>query len=193
MDEQRCSCGQTFTPNAPKQTKCNACRFVRPSTSRRPSGVPNPIQWCDIPGYEDRYEINTLGTIRVKSDGTYLSVSRGKSGFSVHLNDGQRRTHHPVHRLMLMAFKPIENSHLYRAVPENKNAHDLRLENWDWCPDDASARIFRATLTPANVLAIRAAVMSDSTLSYDVIGHEYSVRRAAIEKIINGRRWKHVR
>jgi hypothetical protein len=182
-----CDCGAEFAPNGPKQVKCNACRFPQ-RTGRRPSGAPNPIQWRAIPGYEGRYEINTLGTVRNIITGKFLKTTQTPIGYRVHL-DAVSRTFSYVHRLMLMTFAPIEGMDRYIAKPKNDNVYDLRLENWVWC----KARAGNSKLNEDDIQPIRAVILGDSNVTYARVAADYSVSKGAVEDIMRGKNWRHVK
>lgn len=104
-------------------------------------------KWKTIPGYEGRYEVSDLGSVRSldrkdtrgrRRKGRVMSLRRQPSGhLTVSLCNGQQRSF-PVHRLVLLAFVgPCPDG--MEACHENDVPDDNRLANLRW--DTRSANV----------------------------------------------------
>lgn len=172
--------------------------------------------WLPIPSFEGIYDVSNFG--RVKA----VKASKGyKAGhifapnctpaeyFYVGLRrDGKRKKYY-VHRLVLMAFKPIEG---YEGLDVN-HINGLR---WDNCPENLEwlshkdnirysidvlgtfkpfdtlkgNRRSNAKMTPEMVREIRA--MAATGIHYKAISELYPMTPGAIHHIISRRTWKHI-
>lgn len=87
--------------------------------------------WKDVVGYEDRYEVSALGSIRIKLTGFRPKQYLRCGYLRIPLYQNKKHSHKSAHRLVAEAFLPN---------PENKpevnhiNAikHDNRLTNLEW-------------------------------------------------------------
>lgn len=88
--------------------------------------LPNEI-WKNIPNYPE-YQASNLG--RIKSpQGGILTGTKHRGYIRVRIKDQGQLS---VHRLILMAFCPIENSELYVVDHINGKRDDNRIENLRW-------------------------------------------------------------
>jgi hypothetical protein len=150
-----------------------------------------PREWRDIPGYDGLYRISNYGKIHSLRKKRLLHPQKTDEGYRVILRDAQgRKSIHAVHRLLLMAFQPIDNPRLYRAIPHNDNKHDLRLDNWQWVPA-CGEHGGNTKLSLQDVKAIKARLFADGTLSYRALAEEYNVDASTIGRIMAGDIWKH--
>jgi hypothetical protein len=172
-------CGQFFTPNGPKQTKCNICRFVKPIKRQRISGVPNPIRWGRIPKWE-RYEINTIGTVMTEN-----TILMPQEYGSVQLYSPQKGYYLArIGRLLKLTFDPIDFPEKYAAVPKNGNSYDYRLENWEW-KEQGNKKLSRQ-----HAEIIRERYFTEENLTQRTLAAQYGVQRSTIRDIINRRIWR---
>ncbi len=101
--------------------------------------------WKDIPGYEGKYQVSTLGNVRgldyivyEKSGKSRLHKGRILKTFKVtggyhclKLQVGNKKKHFLVHRLVAMAFIPNPNN--YDTVNhKDENVDNNRVENLEW-------------------------------------------------------------
>ena len=88
-----------------------------------------------IPYIKDYYTINDKGEIY--SDNTGLMKTRNKSNTDYQIinfmtNDNKKKTFR-LHRLVLMAFNPVENMDKLEVNHKDGNKLNNSLENLEWC------------------------------------------------------------
>ena len=161
--------------------------------------------WKKVPGYEDKYEVSTLGNVRSldrevlcsgKIKGTYWSTKKGRqlrpgrntpSGHvTVALGKGNSRC---VHALVLLAFvgppkKDQECRHL------NGIANDNRLENLAWGTRSENlhdkVRLNEGRkLSWSQVVDIKTALKTP----YRGIGHDLARKHEVSEASISAIKW----
>ena len=98
--------------------------------------------WCDVKGYEGLYQVSNLG--RVKSLARVNSLGRRvnekilrpqKNGLGylfVYLCKGGSRKMYTVHRLVLMTFSPVADSHELQVNHIDENKENNHLSNLEW-------------------------------------------------------------
>jgi hypothetical protein len=91
------------------------------------------IEWKDVVGYERSYEVSNDGHVRNKKSMRILKESVKNSGYSfVCLSKGGETKTYSVHRIVMLAFNPIDNEELYEVHHKNWDKRDNRLENLEW-------------------------------------------------------------
>ena len=95
--------------------------------------------WKDIKGFEGLYQVSNMG--RVKSlnynrTGKEKILSPGKDGVGYLFVDlrreGSRKLHY-IHRLVLMAFSPVENIENLEVNHLDEDKTNNRIDNLEWC------------------------------------------------------------
>lgn len=168
-----------------------------------------------IPGYEGRYEIDKQGNIyamfpfkglpvgrmvknRVNPDG-YVTTTLAKKG------QGKVRT---IHRLLMLTFCPIENSHEMEVNHIDLNKQNNDLANLEWLTHQENIRhahkmnawaangprgetTITAKLTDEAIRQIR--VLRQAGETFVALGKQFGVSNTAIRDVIIGRSWGHVK
>jgi len=110
-----------------------------------------------IPGYEERYEIDTDGNVyamvayRKLASGRLNIVRPNKDGYiSTSLyKDGKARGYY-VHRLVMLVFQPIENARLLEVNHKDGNRANNRLDNLEWMTHTQNMLHSHLVLNPWN-------------------------------------------
>lgn len=167
--------------------------------------------WKDVVGYEGRYEISSLGSVKSLN---YNKTGKPKllakifhhSGYlCTCLNRGGKVKWIYVHRLVAIAFIPNPNG--YDQVNHiNSNKSDPRLENLEWCNQSQNRRhaqdagfVFipkgqekwQAKLKDSDIPKIRN--LSLSGLDYPTIAKMFNVSRQAIGFVVTRKTWSHIK
>lgn len=164
-------------------------------------------EWKDIPGFEGRYQISTLG--RVKSLRSKNGRPAGyikKQAFNVYgypwvyLWSGEHYKNKVIHRLVAEAFIPNPNN--YPQVNHiDGDKTNYSIENLEWCTllenRQHAARTglsshgethLSARLTLEQVKRIKEEHFEGK--SYSFLGRKYGVHSETIGKICRGTNWK---
>lgn len=108
--------------------------------------------WRDIEGYEDFYQISSIGRIRskdryLKTCGNGLRYAKGKiikpvvctNGYcEVHLRKDKKREVRLLHRVVAKAFIPNPDS-LPEVNHKDENIKNNSVENLEWCTSKYNA------------------------------------------------------
>lgn len=94
-------------------------------------------EWKDIEGYEGLYQVSNLGNVkslpRKGTQGGLLKPAIKWGGYyGVALTKNGRTKWFRINRLVLQAFKPIQNPEKFEGDHINRNRLDNRLENLQW-------------------------------------------------------------
>ncbi len=166
-------------------------------------------QWADLPGWPG-HQISPLGLIRNMRRGRWCRARKGfrtKIGYRVITltNDGVRKSV-KIHRLLMIAFRPIDAPHLMQVNHKNGIKKDNRLENLEWCT------ALENTRHACSVLGRRAPRGEDHSMSkingemvcdirrradggesHRTIRESYPmITRQTIGKISRRERWRHI-
>lgn len=89
-------------------------------------------QWKDVVGY-DIYEVSNLGNIRNKKTGKILKPVHQPSGYTIVClrKDGKNNTE-SVRRVVMNAFRPIQNSNKFDIIHKDNNKQNNELSNLQW-------------------------------------------------------------
>lgn len=165
------------------------------------------VEWKVITGYED-YEISNTGLVRSnkKDIPKLLSLREDKDGYviSTLFKNGYRKDQ-KVHRLVAKAF--VSNSKNKPCVNHlNGIKNDNRYINLEWCTrseNDIHAfnnglrksvkgeKCGASKLTKKEVLEIKDKYIPRK-VTYKKLAEQYNINKSQIERIVNGKNWKHV-
>ena len=168
------------------------------------------IMWKDVVGFEGKYKVNSSGVIKsvvrknrlteimkvqkVDKDG-YMIVNLFKNGDAKQMK---------VHRVVAMAFIP--NTFNKKQVNHiNGIKNDNRLENLEWCTQSENMQhSYDNKLTKASVgekngnSKLTTKDVEDMKklrkfMTYQELANVFSVSICQAHRIINNKRWKHVK
>lgn len=176
----------------------------------------NVETWKDIEGYENIYQVSSLGRVKnirkiskesldkydESSEGWILTTSCGSLGYPyVSFYDGKTPI---VSRLVANAFLSKKGKE-YRVLHKNGNARDNRLENlfWEKHSDEwkklhengtintKGVNNFNHKLTEEEVLEI-VKLIEAGNLTQTEIANKFNIGQYQISKIKNGKAWASV-
>jgi hypothetical protein len=162
-------------------------------------------EWKDVVGWEEFYEVSTLGNVRSKRKKIILKPSNVLGYRQVMLcKDGKRITGR-INRLVAKAFIPNPEN-----KPQVNHKNGVRncdlVENLEWVTESENVQHSydklnrlpthgqthnKAKLTNDQVREIRGKYIPYK-YSYAKIGKEYGVDQSAIFLIIKGKNWKYL-
>ena len=170
-------------------------------------------EWRDVPGYEGRYEVSTLGRVRslmfrnkqaerVRATPLLLRLTLSNNGYpSVSLGKGGRKISRRVHTVVLLAFagprpEGAEGTHLDGVKTNNQ------LDNLAWRTkrDNEADKIRHGTKVAGtgqkaaklNDDAVRAIRAAKGVESVSVLAKRYGVSVSVVYGVWKGVGWKHV-
>ena len=95
--------------------------------------------WCDVKGYEGRYQVSNLGNVKslnYRGTGKEKILRQGKNTwgylFAVLCKNGEHKMYQ-VHRLILMTFNPVENMSELLVNHKDEDKTNNNLNNLEWC------------------------------------------------------------
>ena len=94
-----------------------------------------------IPNIYDYYKISNFGRVYNKFTGVFLKPGISGSGYHfVYLYGNQYKKMCQVHRLVMMAFYPIQNPENFEVNHKNGNKLDNTVLNLEWCTRSENAK-----------------------------------------------------
>jgi hypothetical protein len=163
-----------------------------------------PEEWRQMVGYEGRYEVSSHGRVRrCGSDHVLAQQLDGNDRPTIRINrDGKKRTER-VHQMVAAAFIGPRPDGLVVCHRDDDNQnnywrnllYDTQLGNIQQRNDrgrtaKGGGTHAKAKLTPDQVREIR---RLKPTLSYYKLASMYGVSHTAIEALIKGKSWSHVK
>jgi hypothetical protein len=168
-----------------------------------------------IPGYNGMYEIDRAGVVyatfpfKGQPAGRKLKTRIDRAGY-VHtaLSKNKRSQHRTIHRLVMLAWQPVENSHELDVNHIDGNKQNNHLSNLEWLSHADNIRhagmVLNAwekrnqrgdtaghhKLTSADIRGIR--ILRDEGKTQQEIALVYGVSQENIGAILRGRTWGHV-
>ncbi len=165
-------------------------------------------EWREVPGYDGRYEVSSLGRVRSwvksgpgghrRSEPLIMTPFEEEGYFHIFLRDGKKVTRYGVHRLLALAFlgPPPTKDHLAcheDGVPSNNVVGNIR---WDTQVGNQADRLRHGTdvrgtkqvtakLNEKQVLEIRVR----SGENQRALASEFGVSQAQIQRIITRKAW----
>ena len=109
--------------------------------------------WKPIPGY-DGYEVSNTGKVKsykIKKEGVLLTQRAKKDDLRLKvklINNIGEQKHIGVHRLVMLAFCPIENSELYEVNHKDGNCQNNNLDNLEWVTSEENHKHYKEVLIP---------------------------------------------
>ena len=87
--------------------------------------------WKPVVGYEDHYEVSSLGNIRRKKSGRMRRIDNAPIYPTILLSVNGKHKTFRVHRLVAKAFLPLIEGKTH-VNHKNGNHYDNRVENLEW-------------------------------------------------------------
>lgn len=171
-------------------------------------------EWRAVPGYENGYEVSSLGRVRSwrvpghanhrrKTPRLMKAVRKTEGYLVVTLHRQMTEEQVAIHRLVLMAFvgpqpSGTEGAH-YDGDPSNNRLSNLRWATYGENQQDRrrhgrlpmGARVYNAKLDEKKVGDIRSRYAAGRATGTK-LAREYGVSHSVIYRVINRRGWAHV-
>lgn len=170
-------------------------------------------EWRDVAGTDGKYQVSNMG--RVKSFKRIPAAllkpnNNGDNYWQVNFRVNGKRRSLLVHRLVMLAFAPIDNPDDFEVDHLDANEANCALSNLEWVttrentirayqsgrPKDKSKTMgsghHLTKLTNADVLHIRRACEEGGRGTRTLLAKQYGVNKGTIDCIANGVTWKHL-
>lgn len=166
--------------------------------------------WKDviIDGYWTDYEVSDQGTIRVKSTKDELPIHLSDQGYGLvylrkaYMDEHITRTTYRIHRLIMIAFEPIDNADEMTVDHIDKNKMNNKLENLRWLTREDNSReshkfgrvyprganANRLVYEESQIMAV-CQLLEENELSIPKISELTKVSKDTIGKIKAGKQW----
>lgn len=170
-------------------------------------------EWRDIAGYDGRYQISNKGRIKslVRREPAIMRPNTNGRGYLIiSFNYKRVRKSYMVHRLVLMAFCPIDNPNQMEGNHIDFNVKNACLENLEWAtrmqniqhfvdsgrPLDrtktSGAQHHLNRVTEADVLEIRRLCGTRKRGIKRAVARQFNIHIGTVDQIVSGRTWKHL-
>ena len=170
--------------------------------------------WKDIEGFEGLYQVSNLGRVKslvrpYRRTEKIITATPNTAGYLI---VGLRRPGSVksmlVHRLVMQAFEPIDNSDEMSVNHKDFNITNNRLENLEWCTYEYNLRhsydtgLFNkakisgennheAKLTWDDVAYIREYyIPKDRRFGQRAMARKFGVSRPSIRRVLSGDGWR---
>lgn len=176
------------------------------------------IKWKDIPGYEGMYRVSNDGQVKSlsrkeKSKANSTRIRKGQfmkpklthDGYHEHtLSKACKREYIRTHRIVMMAFSPIDEYMDMEVNHINGIKLDNRLENLEWVTTKANIQHSieiglqnpvgssnaNAKTTEEQVISARR--LKSAGLKNIEISNELGIPASRVKQIVNNVTWKHL-
>ena len=152
-------------------------------------------EWKPISGYENLYEVSTHGRVRNRH-GRILAQNKKKNSdyMRVHLAKNNTAKHFLVHRLVAMAFLPMEEGKdtVNHLDHDKTNNH---VDNLEWCTlkeNCAYAAQEGRYKVPYDNLKKGLALLKKGVIGTDADGNEYVFESIAQAQRVTGANTAHI-
>lgn len=100
----------------------------------------NEVKWLDVPGYDGRYQVSSLGQVKLVPKNILITAHPCHGYLQLTLRRGKRNYKKEyLHRIVAQTFIP---NPLNKPEINHKNAirNDNRIENLEWCTRKENAQ-----------------------------------------------------
>lgn len=170
-------------------------------------------EWRDIAGFEGKYRVSNRGRVLslVRKQPAILAGNPNSMGYpQVDLRSGGPRKPFLVHRLVLMAFAPVEDSSDLQANHIDFDPMNSSLENLEWTTPLQNMRHFFSSertrdmsknvgsrhhlsnLKDADVLEIRRLCVSRVRGNRLAVARQFGIHKATVDQIVSWKTWRHL-
>lgn len=171
--------------------------------------------WKDIEGFEGYYQVSNKGRVKSlvrwkrKTEKIIKGCTIGKFGYlQVGLRKGGKVKNFLIHRLVMMAFDPIDNAPDMQVNHKDFNTANNELSNLEWVTCQENIDHFRSQrstdktniqgtkhhLSKLNDSLVREIRKLHSTGKYSIraLSMKYEVNWGTINNVVQRDTWKHV-
>ena len=169
-------------------------------------------EWRDIAGYEGLYQISNKGRVlsTVQRHPKIKGVSiTNVNYFVVSLYRDKKRKSFLVHRLVMLAFQPIDNPERFEVNHIDFNKQNPCLENLEWTTGLQNMRHFvergkprdqtkftgsnhhLSSLTDTEVMEIRS-LCTPGKRNICAVARQYGLHMNTVRHIVYGKTWRHL-
>lgn len=142
----------------------------------------------DIAGFEDKYEVSSLGNVRNKITGRLLKpFSDGRKGYlQVSLCKDNQKHYFKIHRLVALAFLPNPNNYpQVNHIDEDKSNNSV--ENLEWCTNQYN--VDYSISKPVNQFSLDGRLLNTYKSTQEA-SRQTGVNQQSISECCLGKRYK---